>query len=447
MPYRAVYLGLGILGVGVVLLLVLFRADLRRHCAVGPRWKRRLVSAGLMLLGATGFGADLGCTRKDQPGPTPTVKIDQPKPKDDPVERPETRPKPQGEAAWLESIEQTTRAAREVAGGKKGQHPFDRAGKKKMLASLDAAVAKIDELVEAGTLNAGEAGLWQADLKLLRSRVNDFRPTEMKNATCYEPMPLLIPARQSMARLAKRLPLLEKMATADKLHPRVARKVLEQIEQDLSVLASDAELKKLPTDKDRKRAQKQAAATRQLLDRARGRLGITAKGQDPRWGKVAQAWAALQAAAKTSTSVERKATDKKLELAMSAVDELVKEGKVTPAGARLLAEEGKLLTQEMYRKPHSDFQGKCYKKRAFIPARESLERINRRLPLLEKLVATGKISPEVARRVLPALERDIKVLADKNEVEQLYDKARQAEARKAHKRAGKLLERVRKLEK
>ncbi len=445
MPYRAVYLGLGVVGVVVVLLLVLFRADLRRHCAAGPRWKRRLVSAGLMLLGATGFGAELGCTKKDQPGPTPNkITIEQPKPKDDPVEKPQT---PQPKTTWLERIEQTARAAWEVAGGKKGQFPFDRAGKNKMLASLDAAVSNIDELMAAGTLNAGEAGLWQADLKLLRSRVNGFRATEMKKATCYEPMPLMIPARQSMARLAKRLPLLEKMAAADKLHPRVARKVLAQIEQDLAVLSSDAELKKLPGDKDRKLARKQAAATRQVLDRVRGRLGIIAKGQDPRWAKVAQAWAALQAAIKSSSSVERKATDKKLEAAMAAVDELAREGKVTAVGAKLLAEEGKILTKEMYRNPHSDFKGKCYKRRVFIPARESLERINRRLPLLEKLVAAGKISAGVARRVLPALERDIQVLADREELQRMYDKAKRAEARKAHKRAAKVLARVRRLQK
>lgn len=232
MPYRAVYLGLGLLGILAVLLLIVLRADLRRHCTVGPRWKRRLVGAGLLLLGSMGFGADLGCTKKDQPGPTPKVKIDSTKPETDPVEKPAATPARQDQVAepW-KSIAATTRQAREVASGKKGTHPFDRAGKEKLLAALDAAIKQVGGLATSGQINAGEAGLWQADLKLLRHRVGEFRPTEMKTTSCYEPMPMIIPARQSMARLKARLPLLEKMSAADKLHPKVALKVLVQIEK------------------------------------------------------------------------------------------------------------------------------------------------------------------------------------------------------------------------
>jgi len=452
MPYRAVYLGVGVLGVVVVLLLLFFRADLRRHCVVGPRWKRRLVSAGLMLLGATGFGADLGCTKKAQPGPTPNDKIEQPapdeKPEVTPVEKP--KPKPQAETEPWKSIEQTTSAAREVAAGKKGQYPFDRVGRKKMIAALDDAIKQVGALATDGKINKGEAGLWQEDLKLLRSRVWEFRPTEMKTASCYEPMPMIIPAKQSLERIQARLPLLGKMVEADKLHPGVARKVLVQIDKDLAVLSSAAELKKLRTDKDRKLAKKYAKAAQMLVGWVRGALAGklspgAVKGQDPRWARVAGAWAALEASIKKSTKAEREVAGQKLEAAMAAVDELLEEGKLSKTAAQLLRDEGKSLTSAMYRKPHSDFRGKCYKRKRFIAAEGSMERVNKRLPLLKKLVASGKISPGVVKRIVPAMERDLRVLSDEMELKQMDTDADRKKARKAEKRARKMLKQIKKL--
>lgn len=65
MPYRTVgYLVyvLGLAGLFAIAGLVLIGADLRASARTGPRWKRRLVGAGLLLLGTVGI--TYGLTRR-----------------------------------------------------------------------------------------------------------------------------------------------------------------------------------------------------------------------------------------------------------------------------------------------------------------------------------------------------------------------------------------------
>jgi len=57
MPHRAYHLLLGVAGLFAVAALLIAGADLLRHSRSGPGWKRRLVSAGMLLLGALGFGS------------------------------------------------------------------------------------------------------------------------------------------------------------------------------------------------------------------------------------------------------------------------------------------------------------------------------------------------------------------------------------------------------
>ena len=51
------------------------------------------------------------------------------------------------------------------------------------------------------------------------------RPAEMKMATCHEPM-MVVPARDSLERLAERVGLLEQLATEQVLLPEVFEKTL-----------------------------------------------------------------------------------------------------------------------------------------------------------------------------------------------------------------------------
>ena len=62
MPERAFNLLLALAGVAAVALLVVLGVDLARSARRGPRWKRRLIAAGLGLLASLGVASvDPGC--------------------------------------------------------------------------------------------------------------------------------------------------------------------------------------------------------------------------------------------------------------------------------------------------------------------------------------------------------------------------------------------------
>jgi hypothetical protein len=62
MPERAFNLLLALAGVAAVALLVVLGADLARSAQRGPRWKRRLIAAGLGLLASLGVASvNPGC--------------------------------------------------------------------------------------------------------------------------------------------------------------------------------------------------------------------------------------------------------------------------------------------------------------------------------------------------------------------------------------------------
>jgi len=146
----------------------------------------------------------------------------------------------------------TWRESEEIASGKRGAYPFNERGKKRALAAIDQAVTDVGALQQAGHLAEAEAGLLTLDLAQLKRGVEAKRPTEMRMATCYDPM-AMTPARDSMKRLAARLPLLEKLAAAETLQPGVVRKVLASIEADHATLSKPAMIERLP-EADRQRA-------------------------------------------------------------------------------------------------------------------------------------------------------------------------------------------------
>jgi len=61
MPHRIAgfaWVALGLLGVIVLGALIVMGADTDRAARTGPRWKRRLITAGLVLLAALGVARD-----------------------------------------------------------------------------------------------------------------------------------------------------------------------------------------------------------------------------------------------------------------------------------------------------------------------------------------------------------------------------------------------------
>ncbi|MFW6162261.1 MAG: hypothetical protein ACODAJ_05785 [Planctomycetota bacterium] len=235
MTQRALGLVAALLGAAVVAGLLLLGYDVCRAARSGPPWRRRLLGAGLALLAALGLPACEGAGARP-----PTVAEDG------------TDAKTLADAVGWKRVMATWRESEAIASGERGAYPFDRKGKKRALAAIDQAVADADALCKAGLLSEAEAGLLKLDLAELKAGVQAKRPTEMKMATCYEPM-MMTPARDSMQRLAARLPLLEALAADETLQPGVARKVLASVEQDRATLSKPQMIERLP-DPDRQKA-------------------------------------------------------------------------------------------------------------------------------------------------------------------------------------------------
>jgi hypothetical protein len=189
-------------GFAIALLLAILGVDLVRACRTGPRWKRRLIGAGLVLLMALGFTPTGGCSAAPEEV-TPAAFAD-----------PATPAKELSESKGWRRILDAWNEVSEIASGKRGDYPFDVAGKNRLLEDLKKAEADVADLQKTKLITQPEAGLLLKDLGTLTTGVQAKRPTEMKMATCYEPM-MIQPGHDSLTRLSDRLPLLEKLAAAE----------------------------------------------------------------------------------------------------------------------------------------------------------------------------------------------------------------------------------------
>jgi hypothetical protein len=73
-----------------------------------------------------------------------------------------------------------------------------------------------------------------------------------------------------------------------------------------------------------------------------------------------------------------------------------------------------------------DCQVKCYEVAFISPARESMERMSKRLPLLKKMLESGKVLPGVIERIVPSIEDDIRTLSSEKELKMLDEVNRDA---------------------
>jgi hypothetical protein len=259
MAARAMSITLVVAGFAVALLLAILGVDLIRACRTGPQWKRRLVGAGLVLLMALGFAPASGCNTAAEEG-TPAAFAD-----------PATPAKELSESKGWQRILAAWNEAEEIASGKRGDYPFDEKGKKQALANLTQAEADAADLQKAKLITEPEAGLLLKDLAVLTAGVQAKRPTEMKMATCYEPMRIQ-PGHDSFQRLSDRLPLLEKLAAAETLRREVVEKVLVSIEADIATLAKEESLKEFSTTEKRQAAEKTREAAKAAAQQLRRRI-------------------------------------------------------------------------------------------------------------------------------------------------------------------------------
>lgn len=213
MGQRTLTIVLALFGLLVIAALALMGCNVYHAARTGPRWRRRLVGAGLSLLALLGVPPAASAAE----APAKLVAAES---------------KPLTDSPEWKSLDATWREASEIASGKRGPYPFDAAGKKRLLEALATGTKDVDALQARGLLSEAEAGLLKDDLAVLVNGVQSKRPTELKMATCYAPMPYIPPAKQALGRLSARLPLLEKLAAAGKVQPDAVRKILATVRRD-----------------------------------------------------------------------------------------------------------------------------------------------------------------------------------------------------------------------
>ncbi|HNW92119.1 MAG TPA: hypothetical protein PKM88_04325 [bacterium] len=320
--------GLLITATGVLLVaaLLMLGVDLRRAAQTGPRWRRRLVAAGLALLAALGVA---GCDDRPQTlcyAPRPLsvreasaarlqqragqlrdavaagtigadsaalatanigAELDSFVAAASDTERADARLQLATIAGFLDEVRalqvidgrsplaadgrwQQLAAlmaeARLCGSGKLGPFPFDRATQERLQRDLVAGEETLDALAGSGLLNAAEQGLLAQELQYLYRQVSDKRPIEMQLATCYEPM-LYLPGCDALARLTARIDTLEQAAVAQTLHPEALRAALTTIETDCLLLTDPAGRGTMTADE-----QQQAAALTARVQRALAQL-------------------------------------------------------------------------------------------------------------------------------------------------------------------------------
>jgi hypothetical protein len=228
-------------GLICIAILVLVGADFVQAMS-RPRLCR-IIAAGLVLLsvfsnGARSFAAGkaggiLKCTRSSRLDTSPIWK--------------------RLLAVWAE--------AEAVAFGKRGNYPFNKAGKKTLLKAIEKALSDIASLESTKQISKAESAALNMSMRYSRVGVVAKRPTENRNATCYMAGPMAYESRHaSITRLTSQLPLIAKMAREKQLQPPVVRKLVASIEKDLASLddqkLSDyADKNLLPTARARIKAQ------------------------------------------------------------------------------------------------------------------------------------------------------------------------------------------------
>ena len=432
MPQKTLNVLVAVAVLALIGAVALLGYDVYRSARTGPRWKRRLVAAGLALLAMLGIPACEEATEAGDPpaptaGPARTLA---------------------GAPEWAR-LTATWREAEEAASGKRGAYPFDRKGREKLLADLKQAEADVAALQTAGLVTAPEAGLLAGDLAQLTRGVQGKRPTELKMARCYNLM-IVIPARDSMGRLAARLPLLRQLARSEKLHPGVVRKVLASVEADLAVLGQEQMLQRL-SEADRTKAEevRQAAAAevvklKAALEGGNGGAAHPSLETSADWKTITDAWATAMplATSRKSTTAERKAVDAKLEAAKAGAKRLADAGLLAPQEADLLVGEAANIRADIYRDPPTDCKVTCYDMAYIPPAQQSFRRLAKRLPLIEQLAAGPKLNRAVFAKIAAAVEADIAVLSEDKRLQALPE-AERKQAATTRERARLIVDRLR----
>ncbi|MHC4663380.1 MAG: hypothetical protein ACYS8W_17105 [Planctomycetota bacterium] len=250
-------------GLALVFILLFFGFDVYLSARRGPKWKRKLLSAGIIALSMMGVTLPMtSCTSDEEPtqGQIAVTCYDMVA-----IEPPKSG------AVELGDFLKTWKEGRKILESDRWSHPFDKAGKKNLLAALKKAEQDVSSLESKGDICKATAALLRKDLAFMISTAQSRRPSEKDRVECYK-IAVITPARGGMARISERLPLLEKLLEKDKLNKELVLKVLETIERDISILEDEVNFK-IFSDEEKERARetrKDAAEENQGKARRKG---------------------------------------------------------------------------------------------------------------------------------------------------------------------------------
>lgn len=149
-------------------------------------------------------------------------------------------------------------------------------------------------------------------------------------------------------------------------------------------------------------------------------------GEPADWKAIDDAWKTSKPLAESgsSTSAQRMQAKTKLDKAVESAKAMAKQGKISHQEADLLAAEAETMRSQIYRNPPTDHMVKCYK-RAFVPpAQMSFQRIEKRLPLVEKLASQGKVHPKALEKIVGTIEKDLELLSNEKQLMKLKGDAK-----------------------
>jgi hypothetical protein len=231
------------------------------------------------------------------------------------------------------------------------------------------------------------------------------------------------------------LPQLQKLAAGGKVHPEVIKALIPGVEADARKLSDEIEHNWLTPEQLAKapELQRQAAelvaAFRNLSNASVPFSGTSAASATaaksselsatPEWCHLAATWKEADEIGSGRRGdypfddVGKKRVLADLEKATQDIDALAIAHQLNEGEAGLLKKNLADLTDGVQAMRPTEMQNAtCYRPMAMPqPGQKSMQRLTDRLPLLRKLGQSGKIQPEVAAKVLPAIEADVHELS------------------------------------
>lgn len=220
-------ISLSCLGLLIIVVLAVAGIDMYEEMKRGPRWKSRLIAAGLCILATLGI---YNCSEAREAKTTSAVNRLTP----DMIAQ---NNKSLAQNPTWGKIAKAWNEAQDTVSGKKGDYPFTQSQKNAMLDSLSTSQKDMGKLVSQGLISDAEGKLAKIELAYLEDEVRCMRPKEQMTATCYTPAPVQI--KDHLERITLRLPLLEKIAQGKTVHPEVISRALATMEMDLSEMKNE----------------------------------------------------------------------------------------------------------------------------------------------------------------------------------------------------------------